>query len=214
MVAVLQRSDARADPRDKEEQLHIPLVRGVPFPPLALPGKGGPLERQPAWVYVHSLRESSRSTMQSNLRSILHLMFPGQPIREEDIYYFPWEALRHEQTSVMLAELQDRYACTSANALISALRGVLKAAWLLKLMGIQEYMRAVSIKGIRRESAGPRGRQAEEGVPGVLSSRRLAEDERGGTGTAGDQEEGRRVWRKRQRPIPPAIISRLEGDLS
>lgn len=121
--------------------------QAVPLAPvqgdLSLPGC-------PAWVYVHSLAKGdSQRTMISALRTLVQIIFPDLPLEEDTIYRFPWAHLRYEHTSVLRSELADRYDFTTANKHLSALRQVLKHAWLLKLMDVEDYMRAISIKDIR-----------------------------------------------------------------
>src|SRR5258705_13936527 len=97
--------------------------------------QGRPLHLQPARVYIESLaRGESQRTMKSALSSLVQMMLPEQPVTEEAIYAFPWEALRFEYTTMLRARLSERYQPATANKHIAALRGVLKAAWQLELM--------------------------------------------------------------------------------
>jgi site-specific recombinase XerD len=108
------------------------------------------LPRCPAWVYVRSLAKGgSQRTMASALRTLVQIIFPDLSLEEDTIYRFPWGQLRYEHTSILRSELADRYDFTTANKHLSALRQVLKHAWLLKLMDVEDYMRAISIKDIR-----------------------------------------------------------------
>lgn len=148
---------------DTVEGTRLPVLHaasGVTFPALTNSANRGSLQQQPSWVYINSLKESSQRAMLGALRSILQLLYPMQPIRDEDIFSYPWETLRYEQASVILAELKDRYSYTSANARLSALRGVLKQAWLLRLIPLDEYLRAVQIRDIPVNST-PGVRQIE-----------------------------------------------------
>jgi site-specific recombinase XerD len=108
------------------------------------------LPRCPAWVYVRSLAKGdSQRTIKSALRTLVQIIFPDLELEEDTIWRFPWGQLRYEHTSILRSELQDRYDFTTANKHLSALRQVLKHAWLLKLMDVEDYMRAISIKDIR-----------------------------------------------------------------
>lgn len=116
------------------------------------------LPRCPAWVYVMGLAKGdSQRTMRSALRTLVRIIFPQMPLSTDAIYRFPWEELRYEHTSILRSELAARYNFMTANKHLSALRQVLRQAWLLKLMDIDDYMRAVSVKDIRGTKE-PRGR--------------------------------------------------------
>lgn len=148
MIGLIEQGiEKRAAVSGEEPRLPVThAASGVMFPALTPSGRRGPLQEQPSWLYIHSIKkESSRRAMLGALRSILLLIYPAQQIRDEDIFSYPWEALRGEHTSVVLAELKARYSGTSAKARLSALRGVLKQAWLLRLVNTGEYLRAVSI---------------------------------------------------------------------
>src|SRR5579885_559431 len=122
-----------------------------------------PLHLQPARVYLESLaRGESRRTMKNALCTLVQLMLPEEPITEEAIYTFPWEALRFEYTTVLRARLAARYKPATANKHIAALRGVLKAAWQLALMSAEAYHKAASIKNVRGSTL-PAGRSLKDG---------------------------------------------------
>ncbi len=69
----------------------------------------------------------------------------------------PWGALRREHTQALRAKLAERYEPAGANTRISALRGVLKEAWLLGQMDAELYHRAIEIKPVKGEKL-PSGR--------------------------------------------------------
>jgi integrase len=112
-------------------------------------------EESPAAVYLRSLAPGSRPTMHSALRTILGLLGA-----ETDIWGFPWERLRFAHTSAVRAALAERYTPAQANKALSALRGVLKAAWRLGLMEDGDYLRAVDVGAVKGQSA-PVGRALE-----------------------------------------------------
>ena len=122
-----------------------------------------PLRLQPARVYLESLaRGDSQRTMKSALCALVQMMLPDQPMTEEAIYTFPWEALRFEYTTILRARLTERYQPATANKHIAALRGVLKAAWQLELMSAEAYHKAASIKNVRGSTL-PAGRSLKDG---------------------------------------------------
>ncbi len=51
--------------------------------------------------------------------------------READALTLPWAALRFQHTAAIRVRLEKRYASATANKMLSALRGTLKAAWRL-----------------------------------------------------------------------------------
>jgi len=100
--------------------------------------------------------------MKSALCALVQMMLPDQPMTEEAIYTFPWEALRFEYTTILRARLTERYQPATANKHIAALRGVLKAAWQLELMSAEAYHKAASIKNVRGSTL-PAGRSLKDG---------------------------------------------------
>lgn len=69
----------------------------------------------------------------------------------------PWHGLRYQHTAALRAALADRYAPASVNKALAALRGVLKEAWRLGLMGAEDYQRAADVAVVRGNTL-PRGR--------------------------------------------------------
>jgi integrase len=73
-----------------------------------------------------------------------------------------WGALRFQHTAAIRAQLLDRYAPATVNGMLSALRGVLKAAWELGYMTAEDYQRAASVKTVKGETL-PAGRDLKQG---------------------------------------------------
>ncbi len=67
-----------------------------------------------------------------------------------------WSALRYQHTTAVRSLLADIYAPATANKILAALRGVLKEAWRLGQMDVEDYQRAADLGPIR-------GSQAERG---------------------------------------------------
>ncbi|MEZ4590656.1 MAG: tyrosine-type recombinase/integrase [Chloroflexota bacterium] len=117
------------------------------------------LQDHPVAVYLAGLSPSSRRTMAAALDTIAQLGL-GNP--EVTCWDIPWHKLRFQHTQVMRSALADQYAHTTANRMLSALRGVLKAAWKLGLMTAEEYQKAASVESIRGETL-PSGRSLAAG---------------------------------------------------
>src|SRR5690606_26596159 len=95
-------------------------------------------DEHPAAVYLAGLSRSSRRTMQTALDTIARL---GLGNEQATLWDVPWERLRFQHTQALRSALAERYAHTTANRVLSALRGVLKAAWKLGLMSAEEYQK-------------------------------------------------------------------------
>ncbi len=136
--------------------------------PLVLPS-----DQHPALVYLARLTSPhSRRTMTTALTIIARLLSGGQC----NLHSLAWAALRYQHTAAVRAALAERYAPASANLMLSALRGVLKEAWLLGQLTAEEYQRAANLKTVGGETL-PRGRAL---APGELRAlfRVCAEDRR------------------------------------
>jgi len=112
-----------------------------------------PADQHPAAVYLASLSPGSKKTMRGALEMIAGLISKGRA----DAVTLNWAALRFQHTTAVRAALADRYEAATANKMLSALRGVLKAAWKLDQMTTDDYTRAVDIGGVTGETL-PAGR--------------------------------------------------------
>ncbi len=81
----------------------------------------------PVAVYLASLSAGSRRTMLGALNTIA-AMAGGERV---DAQSFPWHQLRHEHTTAIRSALAERYSPSTANKMLAAMRGVLKACWRL-----------------------------------------------------------------------------------
>lgn len=123
-----------------------------------------PLDRNPAAVYLAGLAPSSRDTMRRALGIIARILSGGDAA---DYLAVPWQRLRFQHSAAIRAELATRYSHTTANRMLSALRGVLKAAWKLGLMTADEYQTAASIERVMGETV-PAGRSVPSGELAAL----------------------------------------------
>ena len=110
----------------------------------------------PAAVYLASLAKGpGRAAMRSSLAKVAGIL--GYPINA-----CPWSSLRHEHVAAIRARLADAYAPASANKMLSAIRGTLRAAWRMEQMSTDDYTRAVDVSNIRGSRL-PAGRALDGG---------------------------------------------------
>jgi integrase/recombinase XerD len=121
-----------------------------------------PLDQHPAAVYVAGLAHGSRRTMRGALDRIADLL-----VRGANALTLNWAALRFQHTAAIRSKLAERYSAATANKMLSALRGVLKAAWRLGQMSSDDYARAVDIDRIEGSPL-PAGRALTAGEIAAL----------------------------------------------
>ena len=80
-----------------------------------------------------------------------------------------WAALRYTHLQALRAVLADRFAAATANRLLSAVRGVLKNAFLLGMIPAEDYQRAVMVKAVTGETI-PAGRGLSRGELNALKA--------------------------------------------
>ena len=117
-----------------------------------------PAHRHPAFVYLARLAPGSRRTMRQAL-DIMASFVSGGVLDAETMR---WDTLRYTHTTAVRSVLAERYASSTANKMLAALRGVLREAWRLGLMDAETYRRASDLPCIRGERL-PRGRALTTG---------------------------------------------------
>lgn len=122
------------------------------------------LDQNPAAVYLAGLAPSSRDTMRRALDIIARILTPDSAA---DYLGVPWERLRFQHTAAIRSELATRYSHTTANRMLSALRGVLKAAWKLGMMTAEDYHTAASVGAVIGQTV-PAGRSVPSGELAAL----------------------------------------------
>ena len=115
------------------------------------------LTNHPAAVYISGLGAGSQRTMREALDAIARLLTNGQC----DHLTLNWAALRYKHTAAVRAALIQKYAPTTVNKMMGALKRVLKEAWRLELMDFSDYIRAVDLQYVR-VSRGLQGRALTE----------------------------------------------------
>src|SRR5438094_5361863 len=117
------------------------------------------LDRHPVAVYLARLAPSSRRTMHAALNSIAGLLSDDRC----DAWSLAWEKLRYRHTTAVRALLADgRYAPSTANRHLAALRGVLKECWRLGYVSAEDFQRAADLEPVRGSRL-PRGRALQPG---------------------------------------------------
>ena len=125
--------------------------------PLAPVTREGPLDRHPAAVYLATLSPGSRRTMRGALRTIA-LILTGAA----DELKMPWHLVDYSHATLVRTTLAEKLAPATANRMLAALRGTLKAAFKLGLVSADHYTRATMIEPVRGSRL-PKGRAVSGG---------------------------------------------------
>ena len=124
-----------------------------------------PLDQNPAAVYLASLAPVGRRGQISALKIITRILTNNQ---HDDYLAVRWERLRYQHLAAIKTQLAERYSPATTNHMLSALRGVLYAAWKLELITAEDYHRAASIKSVRGVTL-PAGRELSPGeIAGLM----------------------------------------------
>ncbi|HRC87333.1 MAG TPA: integrase, partial [Thermoanaerobaculia bacterium] len=114
-------------------------------------------EDNPARVYLASLAPGSYWAVRHSLETVASLL-GGEGA---DPWTYPWWEVRYRDTAAVRAALAKRFAPSTVNRMLSALRCVLKNAWRLGLMDHETYARAVDVQNVKARTL-PRGRAVEQ----------------------------------------------------
>lgn len=125
--------------------------------------KALPMDRNPAAVYLAGLSAGSRQTYRRDLEGIARLLSGGLVGALE----LEWGKLRFQHVSLVRSELAARYAPGSASRKLSALRGVLRAAYDLHMIPADAFGRCQRVKGVRGSRL-PAGRALTPGEVGAI----------------------------------------------
>ncbi len=134
------------------------LQRAAPEPtPQQRGRKSDDRARHPAVAYLASLTTpSGRRSMLSGLNTAARILGAA------DARTAQWERLRFSHVTALRSVLAERYRPATANRILSAVRGVLKAAWRLGLIGTDDYQRAGDVANVRGSTL-PAGRALDAG---------------------------------------------------
>jgi site-specific recombinase XerD len=123
-----------------------PAVAPAILVPPAIPIAGRPPgDENPVLAYLARLSPGSRRTMRASLETIARLASGG----EVGALDFPWWMLRYQHSEAIRGRLAEGYAPTTANKMLSAMKGVLKSCWRLGLMTADERDRASDVEPVR-----------------------------------------------------------------
>jgi integrase len=119
-----------------------------------------PLDQHPAAVFLTSLPSAhSRRNMRRYLNQVAALLTNVEGV---DALEVNWAALRYVHVAAIRSQLMSQYAPATVNAMLSAVRGVLKQAWKLGQMSAEEYQRAIDVPNVKGETL-PTGRDLSDG---------------------------------------------------
>jgi site-specific recombinase XerD len=110
----------------------------------------------PALAYLAGLiSKRSRDVQRQALDKQAHLFTGG---RVQSCQAFPWHLLRFEHTTALKTKLIELYKPATVNRHLTALRGVLRAAWRVGYMTAEEFHRAADLKSVSCSTL-PAGRE-------------------------------------------------------
>lgn len=118
----------------------------------------GKMADNPVTVYLSRLgNKRTRDVQRQALDTIAGLITGGAVV---DCFLFLWQDLRYVHTQAIRAALAERYAAATCMRMLSALRGVLKAAFRMGLMAAEYYQLAIMIDAVIGQTV-PAGRYVE-----------------------------------------------------
>lgn len=104
----------------------------------------------PAYGYLATVAPTGRRTMRSTLRRVA-AMLGG------DLDTVPWAQLRYQHVQALRTRLAETLAPATVNKYLAAIRGVVREAWRLGLMGAETYQRITAVRGVKGATV-PAGR--------------------------------------------------------
>ena len=160
----------------KKTKKNLPARR--PARELAVQWRPPSADTHPVGVYLASVSPGSRRTLEQSLHRIASWFVtasfkdPGAA----DAWLFPWDRVRYQHVAALRAALIEAFAPSTANKMLSALRGVLKEVWRLGYVDAETYQRSVDVRQVKVDKAAPaRGRALSMGQLSQLF-RSCAED--------------------------------------
>lgn len=139
------------------------IVKNNTFNKLAHHTQGERLDHNPATVYLARLSQGSRRAMRGALETAARI-FTGQEVTAEA---FPWHMVEYQHMGALRSQLVEEYAHTTANKILSAVRGVLRECWKLGKMEGETYQTAASVENVKGDTL-PSGRMLAFGEMAAL----------------------------------------------
>lgn len=117
-----------------------------------------PIDENPVSAYLAGLAQSSRRPMRTNLETVAWFVSGGRASAVD----LAWWKLRYQHTTLIRSTLAATYAPATANLMLSAVRGVLKACFRLGYMNADDLQRAADVPPVRGSRLPP-GRAIDRG---------------------------------------------------
>ncbi len=117
-----------------------------------------PIDENPVSAYLAGLAQSSRRPMRTNLETIAWFVSGGRVPAME----LAWWRLRYQHMTLIRSTLAETYSPATANLMLSAVRGVLKACFRLGYMNADDLQRASDVPPVRGSRLPP-GRAINRG---------------------------------------------------
>lgn len=115
-------------------------------------------DHHPVAVYLARLAPRSRRTMRQALEVVAGIVGQGALTVEA----LPWSSLRYQHTAALRAAVAERFAPSTANKILSALRGVLRECFRLGILSAEDHAKAADVATVKAETL-PRGRALSAG---------------------------------------------------
>src|SRR5579862_315360 len=97
----------------------------------------------PVPVYLSELAEGSKRTMRLALTTACRFLGGRDPET------FPWHRVRVDQVAALRSDLAGRLAPNTANKILAAVKGVLRASWRMGLMSAEDLYRCVDVRPVK-----------------------------------------------------------------
>lgn len=112
-----------------------------------------PKEAHPVLIYLASLSNGSRRTMRSSLDMVSGFISGGKA----DSLHFDWSALRYQHVAAVKAAMSEVYAPSTANKMLSALKGVMKECSRLGYISSEDLAKVCDVSSVKGHRV-PKGR--------------------------------------------------------
>jgi integrase len=103
----------------------------------------------PVALYLSELAEGSRRTMLRGLKTACEFLGGADPST------FPWHRVRVDRLAALRSDLAGRLAPNTANKVLAAVKGALRASWRMGLMSAEDLYRCADVRPVK---GGPRER--------------------------------------------------------